>query len=194
MRIKLAAVVAVLALGLIGAKSAPAQGTLTVVTITMDGGNGTLSGCPNILTENGLGVTGNFMCLSGSQQCGPGFGIEMENPGVPPLLPNNGFMCGFYNTLSYGAKNWGTRADGSTMNGTQAGDYFVQVATTQIPVENNDPGYWGNVPVVPVNVTLLLEMTYKPVVVCRRGQGCHTVLQPFLTQGSGTLQFVEGQN
>lgn len=168
--------------------AAPAKAqTSTVVSITFDGGNGTLNTCANILTEDGSPVGGE-MCLTSSYYCGPGFGIVLENVNGP-VLPNNGFMCGFYNMLTYGQKEWGTRTDGSTMNGAEAGDYFIQLASTMIPVENNDSSYWGQVPYVATYVNLNLTMTYKPVQVCRRGSGCHMTLQPHFTGGNGTLQF-----
>lgn len=50
-------------------------------------------------------------------------------------FPNNGYLdC--QTAITWGAKQWGTRANGSQMDGTQAGDYYTLTGTTVCPLWN----------------------------------------------------------
>jgi hypothetical protein len=78
-----------------------------------------------------------------NQATGYGGAIQIVNGSSLWLLelpeslgfPNNGFLdC--ETAIAFGAKQWGTRSDGSQMDGTQAGDYYTLTGTTSCPLWN----------------------------------------------------------
>jgi hypothetical protein len=88
-------------------------------------------------------------------------------------FPNNGYLdC--QTAITFGANQWGTRADGSTMNGTQAGDYYTKSGTTSCPLWN------GTTAISLTEYRVFIAHRY-----CYRGV-CKTSLTDTMENGSGS--------
>jgi len=75
--------------------------------------------------------TGWYVCFMASALTGfPGFSLYL---GPTPDDPYNNVTLEGGAPLTYGLKTWGTRANGTTMDGTQDNDTFSWAATTSFP-------------------------------------------------------------
>lgn len=117
-----------------------------------------------------------------NQATGYAGGIQIVNGSILALLslpdsldlPNNGFLdC--WTALTFGEKQWGKRADGSTMDGSKAGDSYMLPAATACPLWNG---------------TALISLSeYRQMVAykyCYRG-ACKTSLIDTLEGGRGAV-------
>jgi hypothetical protein len=171
---------------------ASAQTTPTVTSFTFDGGfgptAGAATGCVNVLSQDTTVFpqpylpnpwTGYAMCFQvDTYALAPGWFITLDSV-MQPKLPNNGYLADCA-PLTYAAKVWGTRSDGTVMNGTEASDSYVLPAYTTCP--------YGV-----VNGHVNLDFTYEPsqVRVCTGRYNCHYVqkLLPVFKGGNGTVQY-----
>jgi hypothetical protein len=102
---------------------------------------------------------------------------------LPQVLgfPNNGFISSPNSgVLTFGPKQWGTRTDGSVMNGTQAGDSYTYTGTTSITLFDAASDS---------NKTVAVSVTEFRQIVSHRNcsrYGCRTVLLDVMLSGLGT--------
>jgi len=107
-------------------------------------------------------------------------GYELWLLTLPESLdfPNNGYLdC--QTIISWGADQWGTRANGTTMDGTQAGDYYTKSGDTNCPLWNG---------------TTMIALTEFHEFIAHRSCGhgiCHTYLLDTIENGYGSA-VVEG--
>jgi hypothetical protein len=168
---------------------AHAQSTLSL-PFTFDGGNGTGTGCVNILSQGNYTFTpadeaDTEMCFQiDPLTIGIGSYFDFDNLFLPSdaQIPNNGYLeaC---NPLTYASKVWGTRSDGTAMDGTQVGDSYSWPASTSCPQG-----------VININVTLSFVYQLESVRVCTGGgrySTCKTVKKPVgvLQGGIGVINY-----
>lgn len=187
--------IALLAFGTIGAAMSSAQTT----NVTWQGGTVSNSGTTynaqfttidGYTTNAAIGYAGNVNIVNGNTL----WEIFLPDPGtcsIPrnpdgscsgesfPDFPNNGKLS-CESQITWGAKQWGTRSDGSTMNGTKAGDYYTLSGTTGCTLWNGA-----------VTISLTLFHEFDPHTSCGRF-GCHTYLIDTIKNGSGFASCVPG--
>jgi hypothetical protein len=125
-----------------------------------------------------------FATIDGSsvnQATGYAGAIQIDNQNILWLLelpetfnfPNNGFLdC--ESSIAFGPKQWGTRVDGTPMNGAQAGDWYTITGTTSCPLWNGT-----------TNVSLTELRMIVAHHSCIRYR-CHTYLTDTAQSGTGT--------
>lgn len=96
-----------------------------------------------------------------------------------PDFPNDG-RFGSCSVIVWGQNQWGTRADGSIMDGTKAGDYYTRLGTASCNEWNGS---------VNISLTEFREFINHPNCGPR---GCHPFLVDTLESGSGTASCVAG--
>ena len=108
-------------------------------------------------------VNGSFLWL-----------LDLPSPLDGVTFPNNGYLdCS--SPIAFGAKQWGTRPNGTKMDGTQAGDSYTLSGTTGCAL--------------PDGTTAISITEFRTIVAqryCRYGQ-CRTFLVDKMTGGSGTV-------
>lgn len=90
-----------------------------------------------------------------------------------PTFPNNGKLASC-SAITWGQNQWGTRADGSIMDGTKAGDYYTRLGSATCSEWNGS-----------ANISLTEFRQFIDHVTCGRGS-CHHYLVDTLVSGSGT--------
>lgn len=150
------------------------------VPFTYGAGDGNGAGCTNLLTVNDTTYPQDegSICFNKPDLYAAGVGFFLSLPWETGTA-NNGYLDGC-NPLTYSAKVWQQRSDGTMGDGTKDGDQFVWPATTFCPYQSGAL-YGPNFPSFNINVSLaenwVVKLTPQPQR-CGSGKWWHRCYQP----------------
>ena len=143
---------------------------------------GPTTACSAIVLNDDPNLTGTICPYQGDPS--GGYGSFLDVPYQLGFL-NNGYLAGC-DPMVWGQKTFAQRPDGTTGDGTQAGDTFTQPASTTCPYYTGE--YGGAIPdnFLP-QFSIVANFTVEKIISCGR-YGCRSFLKTRLTGGTGVVE------